>query len=166
MSDASKASEAPSRGSVIVKRQPMPAPPSRPASSATDKAIAAARDAEQALTESIRLQASKHIPDAIETLAALAKGECIGDIDKLTSSTVRSAARDILELSGGRPETRDPRTSDPSQQVHIYIQKFGGPEPEFIPVVNEYVEGPAEEPMVSESIAQEYEVDDAEAEVA
>lgn len=111
---------------LIVADVPMPK--ERPRSRIIEsemRALESARKAEEAMSESIRLQLVAHVPAAIESLAALSRGETVGVVKEVSASTVRSASRDILEMAGGRPETRDPRVSDPSTQVHIYVQKHG-----------------------------------------
>ena len=86
--------------------------------------VDAIAEAEAALSESVRRQAAAFVPDAIESLGTFARGGAVNGIDP-SASVVAKTARDIIEFAGGRPETRDPNTTDPSQQVHIYIQDFG-----------------------------------------
>lgn len=79
--------------------------------------------AEEFLSESVRKKAATYVQDAVDALGSFARGESVNGVEP-KDNTVRASARDIIEFAGGRPETRDPKTSDPSQQVHIYIQRF------------------------------------------
>lgn len=75
---------------------------------------------------SIQQRAQEHVPAAIKTLSKYAKGQKVGRGGaKPPPSVIRSSARDILEMAGGRPETRDPHTADAGQQIQVFIQQFG-----------------------------------------
>ena len=83
--------------------------------------------AEEIRERSIQDQAMELVPDAMKTLGKFAKGKKVSGVTP-TANVVRSAARDILEMAGGRPETRDPRIGGGEGNVNIFIQQFGSDE--------------------------------------
>lgn len=113
--------------------------------------------AEEQLAQSVRAQAAEYVTDAVDTLGSFAKGDDVNGIEP-AAPTVASAAKTIIEFAGGRPETRDPKTSDPSQQVHIYIQRFGE-ENDVIEAVNEAAA--VAQSVVEKGFSRTYEVPDA-----
>ena len=83
--------------------------------------------AEEIRERSIQDQAMELVPDAMKTLGKFAKGKKVSGVTP-TANVVRSATRDILEMAGGRPETRDPRIGGGEGNVNIFIQQFGSDE--------------------------------------
>ena len=130
-----------------------------------ERAVNAIAKAEAYLAESVRKKAAGFVQDAVDTLGAFARGEEVNGVQP-KDNTVRASARDIIEFAGGRPETRDPTTSDPSQQVHIYIQRFsdgkvvqaamGGGEIIDVEAKNDPL---AEAEKASSSVSKSYEFD-------
>ena len=92
--------------------------------SKADDALVKAEDIRE---QSIQDQAMALVPDAMKTLGQFAKGRKVAGI-KPTASVTRASARDILEMAGGRPETRDPRIGGGEGNVQIFIQQFGSEE--------------------------------------
>ncbi len=83
--------------------------------------------AEELASQTIREQAFEHVSDAVKTLGKYSRGKRVSRNTPLPApNVIRQAAKDILELAGGRPETRDPRIGDPNEQVRIYVMQFGG----------------------------------------
>lgn len=80
--------------------------------------------AEEIMEASVRAQANEYVPGAIDTLGSFSTGQSVNGIDP-KDTTVRQSARDVIEFAFGRPETREPSHTDSSQQIHIYIQRFG-----------------------------------------
>lgn len=115
------------------------------------RAVGALAQAEELMAESVRRQAAAFVPDAVSTLGAFAMGHDVNGVEP-AAPTVAKAARDIIEFAGGRPETRDPRTTDPSQQVQIFIQKFG--DDDYIEVNPSFdAEDPASKLVEAETMA-------------
>jgi len=125
----------------------------------SDKEILA--KAEDIQAKSIQSQAEKLVPEAIDTLGKLMKGKSVGAA-KPNATVVRSAARDIIEFAGGRPETRDPHAGD-AGALQIVIQQFGPEVAQRILVTNDIpgvkrMEKPRE---INPSVSEEFEVPDA-----
>ena len=91
------------------------------------KAANTLKRAEEMAAQSIREQAFDHVPSAMKTLGKYSKGlRASKNTPAPAPNVIRAAAKDIIELAGGRPETRDPRIGDPNEQVRIYVMQFGG----------------------------------------
>jgi hypothetical protein len=114
--------------------------------------------AEEIEQKSIQETAMEMVPDAMETLKRLMKGRAIGQA-KPNASVVRSAARDVIEFAGGRPETRDPVKGDVNG-MQIYIQQFG---PEVTEKVLVHILGNKKEPApkaIDVAFSEEFDVED------
>lgn len=87
------------------------------------QANAAIAKAEQIQEQTIQQQAGEFVPKALKTLGKFSQGLQVNKI-KPTAQVVAKSARDIVEIAGGRPETRDPRIGDGSQNLTIVLQRF------------------------------------------
>lgn len=106
---------------VVRRKEPIGHDPrlSKAAAEASVDVIAAA---EKIQLRSIQDMALDFAPAAIETLGKFARGKGVGGV-KPTAQVTRAAARDIVEFAGGRPETRDPRIGDGSQNLTIILER-------------------------------------------
>ena len=117
-------------------------------------------EAEELLDRSIREQATRYVPDAIETLGKYTQGQQVGEAAP-TASVVRQSARDIIEFAGGRPETRSPNASSEVGGVNIFITKYGSDDaPVHISTNGRDVVMEAEL-VGNKTVARKYEVPDA-----
>ncbi len=80
------------------------------------------RLAEDIQTDNARTRAADLAPKAIDTLEKLMAGRAISrGGDKPSPSVSLTAAKEILAQALGRPETRDPRTSDLGDRISITV---------------------------------------------